>query len=241
MKKNIPLSNQLVLISFIVFIILTLSLTIFVPKSLSPYFEETVYNFLNQPFEYFNNISEKNFTSNIVYLQIDKNSKSILASKNAAKVLKTNDFESLLHVINKEKGTFKVKNNKFYYVANYNNNIIKITLTDSKLIDNMRHRLFVSILPVIVLTFLMILIALLIWCNFVVHKISILINKVKNLSNEKFDHTPKIKMEDELQILEQTIEDVRLMMMEQENFKNEMYQNISHDFKTPIAVLKSYL
>ena len=30
-------------------------------------------------------------------------------------------------------------------------------------------------------------------------------------------------------------------MKKQDDFKNEMYQNISHDFKTPIAVIKSYL
>ncbi|MBE6152825.1 MAG: HAMP domain-containing histidine kinase [Firmicutes bacterium] len=241
MKKNIPISNQLVLISFVVFIILTLSLTIFVPKSLSPYFEETVYNFLNQPFKYFNNISEKNFTNNIVYLQVDKNNNNILISENANDILKINNYEKLLSKINGEKGKFKLNNNKFYYVANYSNNIIKITITDTKLINNMRSKLFVSILPVLILTFLMILISLLIWCNFVVHKINILINKVKNLNNDNYDHSSKIKVEDELQILEKTIEDVRIMIKEQESFKNEMYQNISHDFKTPISVIKSYL
>lgn len=242
MKNKIPLSNQLVLISLIVFIILTLSLTIFLPKSLLPYFEDTVYNFLNQPFKYFNNtISEKNFTDNIVYIQVTHNNKNILVSDNAKKVLKTNDYESVLSLINYDKGTFKIHNNKYYYVSNNNNAITKITITDEKLINNMKNRLFVSILPVIILTFLMILIALLIWCNFVVHKISILINKVKNLNNEKYDHNPKINMEDELQILEQTIEDVRIMIKEQDNFKNEMYQNISHDFKTPISVIKSYI
>ena len=242
MKNRIPLSNQLVLVSFIVFIILTLSLTIFLPRALLPYFEETVYNFLDQPFKYFNNtISEKNFNDNIVYIQVDKDTNNILISNNASKILKTDDYSSLLSVINNENGTFKIKNNKFYYVANYQDDIIKITITDEKLVNDMKSRLFVSIVPVIILTFLVILIALLIWCNFVVHKIGLLINKVKNINNEKFDHTPKIKIEDELQILEKTIEDVRIMMQEQENFKNEMYQNISHDFKTPIAVIKSYI
>lgn len=241
MKKNIPLPTQLVLISFIVFIILTLSLTIFLPKSLSPYFEESVYNFLNQPFKYFNNISEKNFTDNIVYVQFDKNTGNILVSSNAEDILKTNDYKTLLSVVTQEKGKFKIKNNNFYYVANYSDNVLKITLTNSKLINNMKTKLFVSILPVIIITFLMILIALLIWSNFIVHKISILINKVKNLNNDKYDHSTKIKVEDELQILEKTIEDVRIMMKKQDDFKNEMYQNISHDFKTPIAVIKSYL
>ena len=30
-------------------------------------------------------------------------------------------------------------------------------------------------------------------------------------------------------------------MKEQEAYKNQMYQNISHDFKTPITVMKSYI
>jgi len=242
MKKNIPLSNQLVLISFIVFVILTLSLTIFLPRALSPYFEETVYNFLNQPFKYFNNtISEKNFTDNIVYIQVNNNNDNILISSNAEEVLKTNDYNSILNLTRYDEGTFKIHNNKYYYVSNNTNNITKITITDEKLINGMKNRLFVAILPVILITFSMILIALLIWCNFVVHKIGILINKVKNINNEKFDHNPKIKIKDELQILEKTIEDTRIMIQEQENFKNEMYQNISHDFKTPISVIKSYI
>lgn len=241
MKNKIPLSNQLVLISFVVFLILTLSLTIFLPRALHPYFEETVYNFLNQPLQYFNkNISEKYFNDNIVYIQIDDEN-NILISRNAKNVLKTEDYKSVLKLINYDSGTFKVNNNKFYYVANLNNDITQITITDEKLINNMKNRLFVSILPVIIMTFLVILIALLIWCNFVVHKIGILINKVKNINNEKFDHTPKIKVEDELQILEKTIEDTRTIIKEQENYKNEMYQNISHDFKTPIAVISSYI
>ncbi len=242
MKNKISLSNQLVLISLGVFLILTLSLTIFLPRALLPYFEETVYNFLNQPLKYFsNNISSEYFNDNIVYIEISNNNK-MLISNNAEKVLKTDDFKSVLSLINYEHGTFKIKNNKFYYVATVNNqNITKVTITDEKLINNMKNRLFVAILPVIIMTFLVILIALLIWCNFLVHKIGILINKVKNINNDKFDHSSKIKVEDELQILEKTIEDVRLMILEQENFKNEMYQNISHDFKTPIAVIKSYI
>ena len=30
-------------------------------------------------------------------------------------------------------------------------------------------------------------------------------------------------------------------LTEQEQYKNQMYQNISHDFKTPITVMKSYI
>lgn len=34
---------------------------------------------------------------------------------------------------------------------------------------------------------------------------------------------------------------MRLYLKENEEYKNQMYQNISHDFKTPITVMKSYI
>ena len=241
MKKEISLANQLILISLIVFLILTISLTIFLPKALSPYFEETVYTFLNQPLKYFNNsITDNYFNENIVYIQIDLNG-NIIISENAKKVLKTEEYKDVINKIRYKNGKFKINNRKYYYVTSENTNSTKITITDEKLINSMRNRIFVAILPIIIITFLLILIALLIWCNFLIHKIYLLKNKVKNIKDENYDHSPKIRVEDELKMLEDTVESVRLVMLEQENFKNEMYQNISHDFKTPIAVIKSYI
>jgi len=37
------------------------------------------------------------------------------------------------------------------------------------------------------------------------------------------------------------IENMRIYLKEQEEYKNQMYQNISHDFKTPLTVMKSYI
>ena len=37
------------------------------------------------------------------------------------------------------------------------------------------------------------------------------------------------------------IEDMRISLINQEEYRNQMYQNISHDFKTPLTVIKSYI
>ena len=88
MKNRIPLSNQLILISLVVFLILTASITVFIPKALSPYLDEMIYNFLDQPFKYFNNnISEKQFKNNIGYIQIDSN-ENIIVSPNISNIIK---------------------------------------------------------------------------------------------------------------------------------------------------------
>lgn len=241
MKKEISLSSQLILISLLVFLILTVSLTIFLPKALMPYFDETVYNFLNQPLKYFNNtLTDKYFNENIVYIQIDDTG-NMIVSQNAEDILRTENYEEIINKVTSKNGNFKLDNRKYYYVSNKTSSGIKITITDQKLVNSMQKRVFISILPIIIITFLVILIALLIWCRFVVSKIYILRNKVKNLNDDNYDHSPKIRVEDELKLLEQAIEDARILIKEQENYKNEMYQNISHDFKTPIAVIKSYI
>ena len=48
-------------------------------------------------------------------------------------------------------------------------------------------------------------------------------------------------MQDEIHSLELAIEDMRLSLKNQEEYRNQMYQNISHDFKTPLTVIKSYI
>ena len=34
---------------------------------------------------------------------------------------------------------------------------------------------------------------------------------------------------------------MRVSLINQEKYRNHMYQNISHDFKTPLTVIKSYI
>ena len=49
----------------------------------------------------------------------------------------------------------------------------------------------------------------------------------------------KIKTDDEIKTLDYAIEDMRNSLKHQEELRNQMYQNISHDFKTPLTVIKS--
>lgn len=51
----------------------------------------------------------------------------------------------------------------------------------------------------------------------------------------------KYEFDDELKLLDDTIDKMKEIILSQEKYKTEMYQNISHDFKTPIMVIKSYI
>ena len=56
-----------------------------------------------------------------------------------------------------------------------------------------------------------------------------------------FDHSIEMESDDELKSLALAIEDMRVSLINQEKYRSQMYQNISHDFKTPLTVIKSYI
>ena len=64
---------------------------------------------------------------------------------------------------------------------------------------------------------------------------------IDNLNNDNYNHKIKYDYEDEISTLEVALEKMRVYLKEEEEYKNQMYQNISHDFKTPITVMKSYI
>ena len=79
------------------------------------------------------------------------------------------------------------------------------------------------------------------WSTLLVRKIEKLKLKIDNIDNVNYDHSIQFDQDDELRSLGLAIEDMRLSLINQEEFRNQMYQNISHDFKTPLTVIKSYV
>ena len=105
----------------------------------------------------------------------------------------------------------------------------------------MKKEILKIILIVVGITFIIISLLVLIWSNSLVNRIKKLKDKVDNINNDDYDHKMIYDYDDELYTLEVAIENMRVYLKEQEAYKNQMYQNISHDFKTPITVMKSYI
>ena len=105
----------------------------------------------------------------------------------------------------------------------------------------MRISIFKIILLVVGITFIIVSMVILIWSNILVNRIKKLKEKIDNLNNDNYNHKIKYDYEDEISTLEVALEKMRVYLKEEEEYKNQMYQNISHDFKTPITVMKSYI
>jgi len=246
MKKP-KLTEQLIFICIAVISIIIISLGIILPQNLLPIYEENLYNYLKQPLHFVENPEDVNNKINTevayIYVYIDDNDQinNIRFSENLFSVIEIKDIKKILSNITGEYGKFKYSNVTYYYNTVNTNGEKKIAITNNVYINEMKKDILKIILIIVGITFIIISLLILAWSNMLVNRIKRLKEKIDNINNDDFDHTMNNNYDDELHTLDTAIENMRIYLKEQEEYKNQMYQNISHDFKTPITVMKSYI
>ncbi len=236
------LSKQLVVISIIIFGIITLSLGIILPNVLLPTYEEHLYQYLEQPLDFIDgNISDSVIDADVAYIYIS-NENEIAFSDNLNDVLNIK-LDKLIPLITDDQGKFIYLGDTYYYSTNNpeGDEVKKISIANDDYINIMRSKVLLNILPLIIVTFIIVLSLLILWNRKIVKKIEMLKNKVNNLSNDDYISNYKFNDDDELKVLSDTIDLVKVHLKKQDDYKTQMYQNISHDFKTPLTVIKSYV
>ena len=138
-------------------------------------------------------------------------------------------------------GKFKYQHNTYYYVTA---NILEqnvIALTNDDYINTMRHDILKSIFVIVGFTFALVSLILILWANNLVNRIKKIKDNIDNINNDNYVVKTSYNYDDELCTLDTAVQNMRTYLKEKEEYKNQMYQNISHDFKTPITVMKSYM
>lgn len=239
-EKQVTLFSQLISIALLVCAIAFISLAFILPKSLLPIYEKSLYQHLKQPLSFVgSDINDNIIETDIAYLYV-VSTNDIVYSDNLSSIIKASPRQILLYIKN-EYGKFRYLGRTYYYNTSYNNDVKKISITDDKYINNIREDMLYRIFPVIIICVLLILILIVWWSQHLIKKIEHLKEKVDNLDNDDYVDKYQFKIDDELKSLSNSIDDMRLTLKQQEEYKSQMYQNISHDFKTPLTVIKSYL
>lgn len=235
------LSKQLIIIIFLVFSIAFICLGVVLPKTLIPLAENNVYRYLSEPLKFMQSNFDKDLpSSEIAYLYIID--QKIVTSDNLTEVM---GFDNPLFITKKIKnntyGKFIYKHNTYYYYTIKTEQVTKIALTNDTYINKTKADILAAILPIVLGTLLIVGLILVIWSSIIIYKIDKLKSKVDNIDNEDYNHTIDFKANDEIKSLGYAIEDMRISLKSQGEYRNQMYQNISHDFKTPLTVIKSYI
>ena len=243
MKHN--LAEQLFVVCIIILGIMIISLGIILPNKLIPIYETNVYNYLRQPLSFLQNesdIKDNEINTEVAYLYIVANN-TVSISDNLDDIIEINDIDTLLSKLNLtiENGKFKYKRSTYYYATSISNGKIKIAITNDNYITSMKRSILIIIFKVVGLSFILVSFFILAWSNKLVNRIKKIKDKIDNINNDKYNHTADKRYCDELYTLDRAVCDMHTYLKEQEEYKNQMYQNISHDFKTPITVMKSYI
>lgn len=238
--KKLTLTEQFLFICVSIIVIVIISLGMVLPKTLLPVYEDNLYNYLSQSLNLLEKPENNRVDSEVAYIYVD-NDKNVYVSSNLYEVVKVKSVKNILNDITDDEGKFIRGKNVYYYNTNKTEDMTKIAITGSSYINSMRKEILKIILVVVGITFIIISLLVLVWSNSLVNRIKKLKDKVDNINNDDYDHKMIYDYDDELYTLEVAIENMRIYLKEQEAYKNQMYQNISHDFKTPITVMKSYI
>lgn len=231
---KIDLKKQFIILVILYLFILYTLLKIFIPNSILSQTEESLYNRLILSITLINKNKISNIdNSEIAYIYI--NDKIVYTSSNFSKITKE-DANKILGYIKQPKGNFTISSKKYYYVKI--DDIISIT--DDKYIKQVIKNTIKSIKLPIMLSILIVSIPAIIWITIIVLKILKLKEKSDNIDNNRYNHKFDFYIDDELKKLNHSLENMRESFMKNEEYKNELYQNISHDFKTPLSIIKSY-
>ena len=240
MRHINKLSKQLVWLVGFIFVILFIILGLVLPKMLIPVAENNIYNYLREPLQLVNaNVDYKLLDTEIAYIYVVGD--SVLTTKNLQDELDIDNVSSLMKKITNEYGKLKYKHKYYYYYAIENERVKKIAITNDSYINKTKTEILGSIFPIVLGTCLLIGLILIAWSTIIVKKIEKLKDKVDNIDNPDYNHKIDFEVDDEIKSLGLAIEDMRLSLINQEEYRNQMYQNISHDFKTPLTVIKSYI
>ena len=243
MNSQITLSKQLLFVVGLAFLILFLLLGVVLPKMLIPVAEKNIYQYLSEPLKiYDNDVNKDLLNPDIAYINIT--TEGTTTSSNIDKVFVDHNSDIILKKIQKSKkthGKIIEKNKTYYYYSLKDNDIEKIAITNDSYINRSKAAILGTIFPLVLGTCLLIGLLLVLWSAIIVRKIEKLKNKIDNIDNPDYNHKLDFAIDDEIRSLALAVEDMRLSLINQEQYRNQMYQNISHDFKTPLTVIKSYI
>lgn len=240
-KLENKLSKQLIWLIAIAFALLFISLGLVLPKMIIPVAENNIYVYLSEPLKLVNtgNFDHKLLNTEIAYVYVVGD--EIAATSNLNDIIKIDSFDALLSKITDTYGKFTYNRKNYYYYTIKSDKVVKIAISDDSYINKTKTAILTSIFPIVLVTCLLVGLILTAWSSFIVRKIEKLKDKIDNIDNPLYHHEIDFEMDDEIRSLALAIEDMRLSLINQEEYRNQMYQNISHDFKTPLTVIKSYI
>lgn len=140
-----------------------------------------------------------------------------------------------------EPKTYTFSKDKTYYsVVLVSENQILISFTRSQYLESFKKDLVSSVIYLTVTVVGLFFFILLVWVAGLIHPLNQIRNYIDKIKSGVTPPDLKVNREDEIGELAEALMAMRKELLKQEQTKEDMIHNISHDLKTPIATIKSY-
>ena len=252
--KNVSITSQLILLSLSVVLLASAIFTIVTLNGIYRFAEAEVYSRLQSyativktnpqmiyparddlETEYYAFEAPLYYKSDSLYEVIDE-----VTLKNTISSLKKRNELETGGIVVKEK--MQNKNQDFYYIfiSNPDSTNYIFMITNSNYVSYVVRNVSIQIISIFILTIMLTILLVFIWSNRFVYRLKSIQAHITNLPKSSYEKKYEDASSDEIGELARSIETMRTDIKENEKTKQEMLQNISHDFKTPIAVIKTY-
>lgn len=149
------------------------------------------------------------------------------------------DLKDLFNNGNDSFFNYQGKNN-IYFMGSKDRGKLVLTFNAGTFKDSKANTFNNMVISTFILIFFASNSILLVWTRRFIQRIAVLQDQVSNLRNDNYEAPIEQVGHDEIGELAYTIEGMRQQIFLNEKVKQEMLQNLSHDLKTPIAVIQSY-
>ena len=237
--ENMNLSKQLVCVTLVALVICLIIMGGILPRILKPFYELSIYSYLKQPAEFIEPGTNK-MGEDISFIIITK-SGAVYTSDNLNKMIPDLTYSEIINKASEPQGKFAIKDKTYYYLWGQKNRANNLILMDDTSIKSQEKSLLGIILPTMISTIAITIVLLFTWSQYILKKIKKLEKKTKGLITGEKVEGKEFIIDDELNELNSTIEQVDKQLKAKDEYKNMMFQNLSHELKTPISVIQSYI
>jgi len=253
--KKISLSVQITLVFLGVFIFTSILLGILITNGLEGIYINSIYEKLESEekvLKQAKQLSNYQIEDGIAYIRYKSQKKSFSASDNISDFLDDNSIKLLINkAATQEEGTIRYVNlindkTVYYIISNYQGFFeiqqedIFIILTDEKMKIDMTKETTLQILLVSVIAFFLGYLIILLWVSKFIKDTKHIAGFLNKIVDNNYKTKLSTKRNDEIGNLVKNIEIMRNKIIKNEKQKQEIIQGVSHDLKTPIAIIQSY-
>lgn len=241
MKKiTNKLGRQLLSIFILNFCIIVIFLGNIIPKIIKDKYDGIIFDTLKSQLNDLNsNIDDHVNIGDTAYIYVENG--IFYMSSNIYEMLDQEECIDIIDYMENDYGKVKYDSHLYYYYKTETNDILKIALVDGSFVVKTETAILTLALGILLLVYFGVSLIISLWSRRVVKKIERIKEKIDNIDNPNYQFEPIRGYDDELKSLDSAIDDMRVSLLKQEELRTQLYQNISHDFKTPLTVIKSYI